>query len=154
MQRYAIGQHIPQFFWIPRGAKRQPPASVRGMVGFWLFTLTVGAGLTALGWNDDFSGSDLMTLLLLFHVFDDIKDGIRHRWPAALAATAVLWGGSRSTGAVLPGSLDDAWAQSVAAAAGVTLGLAVSVAITHLPERRPRRPVEGHDSGVGGQASR
>jgi hypothetical protein len=123
------------------------------MVGFWLFALTLGAGLTALDWTDDFSGSDLMALLLLFHVVDDIIDGVRYRWPAALAAIAVLWGVSRLTNVVLPGSLDDAWAQSVAAAVGVTLGLAVSVAITRLPERRLRRPVEGHDSGVGGQAS-
>ncbi|MEW2389325.1 hypothetical protein AB0933_13295 [Streptomyces venezuelae] len=139
MQRYAIGHHIPPFFWLPRGAGRQPPTSVRRLVGFWLFVLACGAGLTALDWNDDFGGSHLMALLFLFHIVDDISDGIRHRWPAALAAVAVLWGASRLTSAVLPGSLDDAWARSVASAVGVTLGLAVSAAITRLPERRLHR---------------
>ncbi|MFE9674648.1 hypothetical protein ACFYO5_11085 [Streptomyces sp. NPDC006259] len=154
MQKYAIGQHVTPFFWLPRGARRQPPTSVRRLVGFWLFMLAFGAGLTALGWDDDFGGSHLMALLFLFHIVDDISDGVRHRWPAALAAVAVLWGATRLTSAVLPGSLDDAWALSVAAAVGVTLGLAVSAAITRLPERRLHRPAGEHDFGVGGQDSR
>jgi hypothetical protein len=123
-------------------------------VRFWLFVLAVGTGLTALDWDDDFGGNHLMVLLFLFHIVDDINDGVRHRWPAALAAVAVLWGATRLTSSVLPGSLDDAWAQSVAAAVGVTLGLAVSAAITRLPERRPHQPAGGHDSGAGGQESR
>ncbi|MEV0937736.1 hypothetical protein [Streptomyces phaeochromogenes] len=154
MQKYAIVQHIARFFWPWRGAKRQPPTPVRQLVRLWLFALAFGAGLTALGWDDDFGGSHLMALMLLFHIVDDITDGVPHRWLAALAAVAVLWSTSRLTSAVLPGSLDDAWAQSVAAAAGVTLGLAVNATITRLPERRPHRPLEGHDSGFGGQASR
>lgn len=154
MQKYSTGQHIPPFFRLPRGVRRQPPPSVRRLVGFWLFVLASGAGLTALDWDDDFGGSHLMALLLLFHVVDDISDGVRHRWPAALAAVAVFWGATRLTSAVLPGSLDDAWAQSVAAAVGVTLGLAASAAITRLPERRLHRPAGGHDSGFGGQDSR
>ncbi|WP_234358608.1 hypothetical protein [Streptomyces sp. NRRL B-24085] len=153
MQKYAIVQHITRFFWPWHGARRQPPTSVRRLVWLWLFALAFGAGFTALGW-DDFDGSFLMAMLLLFHVVDDISDGVRHRWPAALAAVAALWGATRLTSAVLPGSLDNAWAQSVAAAVGFTLGLAVSAAITRLPERRPRRPVDGHDSGFGGQDSR
>ncbi|MFE2884497.1 hypothetical protein [Streptomyces sp. NPDC059272] len=153
MQRYAIVQHITRFFWPWHGERRQPPTSVRRLVVLWLVALAIGAGVTALGW-DDFDGSFLMALLLLLYVVDDISDGVPHRWPAALAAVAVLWGATRLTSAVLPDSLDNAWAQSVAAAVGVTLGLAVSAAITRLPERRPHRPVEGHDSGVGGHDSR
>jgi hypothetical protein len=79
-----------------------------------------------------------MALLLLF--YGDIIDGVRYRWTATLAALTVLSAASRLTRAVLPGSLDDAWAQSVGSAVGVTLGLAVSAAITRLPERRPHRP--------------
>ncbi|WP_409239436.1 hypothetical protein [Streptomyces sp. PA5.6] len=153
MQKYAIVQHITRFFWPWRGARRQPPTSVRRLVWFWLFALAFGAGFTALGW-DDFDGSFLMGLLLLFYVVDDISDGVPHRWLAALAAVTVLWSAARLTSAVLPYSLDNAWAQSVAAAVGVTLGLAVSATITRLPERQPHRPVEGHDSGFGGQDSR
>lgn len=93
-----------------------------------------------------------MVLLLLF--YGDIIDGVRHRWPAALAAVAVLWGAGGLTSAALPGALDNAWTQSVASAVGVTLGLAVSAAITRLPERRPHRPAGGHDSGFGGHDSR
>ncbi|KUN25542.1 hypothetical protein AQJ23_16800 [Streptomyces antibioticus] len=122
-------------------------------MGLWLFALAFGAGFTALGW-DDVDGSFLMALLLLFYVVDDISDGVPHRCPAALAAVTVLWGATRLTSAVLPDSLDNAWAQSAAAAVGVTLGLAVSAAITRLPEHRTHRPVEGHDSGFGGQDSR
>jgi hypothetical protein len=153
MQKYAIVQHIARFFWLRHGARRQPPTSVRRLVVLWLVALAFGAGFTALGW-DGFDGSFLMELMLLFYIVDDISDGVRHRWPAALAAVVVLWGASRLTSAVLPGSLDNAWAQSVAAAVGVTLGFAVSAAITRLPERQLRRPVEGHDSGFDGQDSR
>ncbi|WP_306336353.1 hypothetical protein [Streptomyces sp. KL118A] len=148
MQKYAIIQHITRFFWPPRDVRRQPSTFARQLAGLWLFALAFGAGLTALGWDGDFG----MALLLLF--YGDIIDGVRHRWPAALAAVAVLSGASRLTSAVLPGSLDDAWAQSVASAVGVTLGLAVSAAITRFPERRLHRPAGGDDSGFGGQDSR
>ncbi|MCX4818048.1 hypothetical protein OG601_46600 [Streptomyces sp. NBC_01239] len=152
MQKYAIVQRITRFLWPWHGARRQPPTSVRRLVVLWLVALAFGAGFTALGW-DDLDGRFLMAMLLLFYVVDDISDGVPHRWPAALAAVTVLWGASRLTSAVLPDSLDDAWAQSVAAAVGVTLGLVVSAAITRLPERRPHRPVEGQDSGDSGQDS-
>jgi hypothetical protein len=154
MQKYAMVQHITRFFRLPRGVRGQPPTSVRRLVGLWLFALAFGAGLAALGWDDGFGGSYLVALLLLFHVIGDIIEGVRHRWSAALAAVAVLWGASRFTSAVLPGSLDEAWAQTIAAAVGVTSGLAVSAAITRLPERGLHRPVEGHGSGFGGQGSR
>ncbi|MEU5031557.1 hypothetical protein [Streptomyces milbemycinicus] len=39
------------------------------------------------------------------------------------------------TSAVLPGSLDAAWVKTIAAAVGITLGFAVTAAITRLPER-------------------
>ncbi|PSM39114.1 hypothetical protein C6Y14_34305 [Streptomyces dioscori] len=99
------------------------------MVGLWLFALAFGAGLTAIGWDDEFG-----MVLLLF--YGDIIDGVRYRWTATLASLTVLSAASRLTRAVLPGSLDDAWAHSVGSAVGVTLGLAVSAAITRLPERQ------------------
>jgi hypothetical protein len=124
------------------------------LAGLWLFALAFGAGLTAIGWDDDPGGSHLMALLLLFHVVDDIAQAVRHRWPAALAAVTLLWGAGRLTSTALPGSLDEAWAQTIATAVGVTLGLAASAAITRIPERRPRRPVKSHDPEPDGGASR
>ncbi|MDX2687479.1 hypothetical protein [Streptomyces scabiei] len=147
MRKYAIVQYITRFFWPPRGARRQPPPFVRQLVGLWLFALAFAAALTAIGWDAEFG----MALLLIF--YGDIIDGVRYRWTAILAALTVLSGASRLTEAVLPGSFDDAWAQSVGSAVGVTLGLAVSAAITRLPERRPHRPAGKHDSGVSGQDS-
>ncbi|MEV7141487.1 hypothetical protein [Streptomyces tauricus] len=147
MQKYAIIQHITRFFRPPCGATPQPPTFARQLVALWLFALAAGAGLTAIGWDDEFG----MTLLLLF--YGDIVDGVRYRWTAALTAVTVLLAASRLTRAVLPGSLDDAWAHGVGSAVGVTLGLAVSVAITRIPERRPHRPAGGHDSGFSGQGS-
>ncbi|MGN9821753.1 hypothetical protein ACTMUQ_41445 [Streptomyces sp. SD11] len=112
--------------------------------------LVLGAGFTAFGWDDELGGSHPMAVMLLFHVVDDINEGVRHRWPAALAAVALLWGASRLTNTVLPGSLDAAWAATLAAAVGVTLGLAVAATITRFPERRLRRPVKGQDSRFDG----
>ncbi|MGN9821632.1 hypothetical protein ACTMUQ_40750 [Streptomyces sp. SD11] len=147
MQKHAIIQHITRFFRPPRGATRQPPTFARQLVALWLFALALGAGLTAIGWDDEFG----MALLLLF--YGDIVDGVRYRWTATLAAVTVLLAASRLTRAILPGSLDDAWAHSAGSAVGVTLGLAVSAAITRLPERRPHRPAGGHDAGFSGQDS-
>ncbi|WP_404200555.1 hypothetical protein [Streptomyces tauricus] len=147
MQKYAIVQHITRFFRPPRGAPRQPPTFARQLVALWLFALALGAGLIAIGWDAEFG----MALLLLF--YGDIIDGVRYRWTAALAAVTVLLAASRLTGAVLPGSLNDAWAHSVGSAVGITLGLAVSAAITRLPERQPHRPAGGHNSGFSGQDS-
>lgn len=107
--------------------------------------LAFGAGFTAFGWADELEGFHPMGVMLLFHVVDDINDGVRHRWPAALAAVALLWGASPLTSTVLPGSLDAAWAATLAAAVGVTLGLAAAATITRFPERRLRRPVKGQD---------
>ncbi|MET8331983.1 hypothetical protein [Streptomyces sp. NPDC005181] len=87
-------------------------------------------------------------MMLLLNVVDDIIEGVRHRWPAALASVAVLSGASRLTSAVLPGSLDAAWAETIAAAAGVTLGLAVADAITRLPERLAAPVKGGPGSGL------
>lgn len=147
MQKHAIIQHITRFFRPPRGATRQPPTFARQLVALWLFALALAAGLTAIGWDDEFG----MALLLLF--YGDIVDGVRYRWTATLAAVTVLLAASRLTRAILPGSLDDAWAHSAGSAVGVTLGLAVSAAITRLPERRPHRPAGGHDAGFSGQDS-
>ncbi|WP_264349528.1 hypothetical protein [Streptomyces milbemycinicus] len=88
-----------------------------------------------MGWDDEFGGSYIMAMMLLLNVVDDIIEGVRHRWPAALAAVAILSGASWLTSAVLPGSLGAAWAKTIAAAVGVTLGFAVAAAITRLPER-------------------
>ena len=154
MRKYAIVQHTTRFFWLPRGAGRQPPTSVGRLAGVWLFTLACGAVLTTFGWDDDLDDGQPMVLLLVFHVIEDIAQGVRHRWPAALAAVTLLWGVARFTGACLPGSLSWAWTQTIAAAAGVTLALAASAVITRLPERRPRRPVAGHDADSRGQRSR
>ncbi|MGW7262272.1 hypothetical protein [Streptomyces sp. NPDC054842] len=147
MQKYAVIQHITRFLRPPRGARRQPPTFARQLVDLWLFALAFGAGLTAIGWDEEFG----MGLLLLF--YGDIIDGVRYRWTAILAAVTVLSIASRLTRTVLPGSLDDAWAHGVGSAVGFTLGLAVSATITRLPERRRHRPADGKDSGFCGQDS-
>ncbi|MEU5950839.1 hypothetical protein [Streptomyces sp. NPDC047525] len=102
-------------------------------MGIWLAVLAVGAVVTATGWDEEFGGSYLMAVLLVLNAVDDIIGGVRHRWPAALAAVVVLLAASRLTGAVLPGSLDAAWEATLATAVGVTLGLAAAAAITRLP---------------------
>ncbi|MFE7030114.1 hypothetical protein ACFU9Y_07365 [Streptomyces sp. NPDC057621] len=147
MQKCAIIQHLTRLFWPPRGAGRQPATFARQLVGLWLFALAFGAGLITIGWDEEFG----LALLLLF--YGDIIDGVRYRWTAALAALTVLSVASRLTRAVLPGSLDGAWAESVGSAVGVTLGLAVTAAITRLPARRPHRPDGGHGFGSSGQDS-
>lgn len=70
---------------------------------------------------------------------------VRHppcRSPASTAPLAGRTGRSGDpvgrelvTSAVLPGSLDAAWVKTIAAAVGITLGFAVTAAITRLPER-------------------
>ncbi|MFF8641334.1 hypothetical protein [Streptomyces sp. NPDC015345] len=141
MRKHSVVRRVTRIFWIPRGAERRRPMPVRRLAGLWLSMLALGAGLTALRWDDALNGSHLMTMMLLFHVVDDIVEGVRNRWPAALAAVALLWGTSRLTRAVLPASLDAAWAATIAAAVGATLGLAVAATITRirpLPRHRGR----------------
>lgn len=133
MQKYTVHQRVTRFFRLPSDARREQPTSCRRLVGIWLAALAIGAGFTACGWDDEFGGSPLMAVMLGLYVVDDIIGGVRHRWPAALAAVAVLFGASRLTGALLPGSLDAAWAATLAAAVGVTFGLAAAAAITRLP---------------------
>ncbi|MFJ4632939.1 hypothetical protein [Streptomyces sp. NPDC088847] len=147
MKKYAIVQYVTRFLWLPRGAVRRQPTFVRQLVGLWVFALAFGAGLTAIGWDNEFG----MALLLMF--YGDIIDGVRYRWTAVLASITVLSAAGVLTRAVLPGTLDDAWAHCVGSAVGVTLGLAVSAAITRLPERRPHRPARGHDSKFSSQDS-
>ncbi|MES4909441.1 MULTISPECIES: hypothetical protein [unclassified Streptomyces] len=135
MQKYTVVQHIKRFFWIPRSARRRQPTPCWRVIGLCLSVLAFGAGVTAVGWDDEFGGSYIMAMMLLLNVVDDIIKGVRHRWPAALAALAILSGASWLTSAVLPGSLGAAWANTIAAAVGVTLGFAVAAGITRLPER-------------------
>ncbi|GAA1937012.1 hypothetical protein GCM10009837_74020 [Streptomyces durmitorensis] len=133
MAKYSVNQRVKRFFRLPRDAARKPPTPYGRLVGIWLAVLAVGAVVTATGWDDEFGGSYLMAVLLVLNAVDDIIGGVRHRWPAALAAVVVLPAASRLTGAVLPGSLDAAWEATLAAAVGVTLGMAVAAAITRLP---------------------
>jgi hypothetical protein len=84
MQKYAIVRYITRFFRPSPGARRQPPTFARQLMGLWLLALAFGAGLTAIGWDDEFG----MVLLLLF--YEDIIDGVRYRWTAILAVLTVL----------------------------------------------------------------
>ncbi|MEV0529911.1 hypothetical protein AB0I66_41535 [Streptomyces sp. NPDC050439] len=139
MHKHTIIQHLTRLLGPPRDTRRQPPAFARQLAGLWLFALALGAGLTALALDAMFA----MALLLL--LYGDIIDAVRHRWPAALTAVTVLWATSRLTNTLLPDSLNEAWTQNIASAAGITLGLAVSATITHLPQHQPHQPTEGSD---------
>jgi hypothetical protein len=135
MGKYTVAQHITRFFWLPRGTERHQPTSYARLTGIWLASLAVGAAVTAAGGDEEYGGADIMTVIVVLNVIDDIITGVRHRWPAALAAVALLYGGSRLTGAVLSDSLDADWATTIAAAVGVTLALAASATLTRLPQR-------------------
>jgi hypothetical protein len=135
MGKYTVAQHITRFFWLPRGTERHQPTSYARLTGIWLASIAVGAAVTAAGGDEEYGGADIMTVIVVLNVIDDIIMGVRHRWPAALAVVALLYGGSRLTGAVLSDSLDADWATTIAAAVGVTLALAASATLTRLPQR-------------------
>ncbi|MCX5084523.1 hypothetical protein [Streptomyces sp. NBC_00401] len=135
MGKYTVAQHITRFFWFPRGAERHRPTSYARLTGIWLASIAVGAAVTAAGGDEEFGGADIMTVIVVLNLIDDIITGVRHRWPAALAAVALLYGGSRLAEALLSDSLAPAWARSIAAAVGVTLALAATATITRLPQR-------------------
>jgi hypothetical protein len=137
MGKYTVAQHITRFFWLPRGTERHRPTSYARLTGIWLASIAVGTAVTAAGWYEEYGGADVMTVIVVLNVIDDIITGVRHRWPAALAAVALLYGGSRLAEALLSDSLDPAWATTIAAAVGVTLALAATAAITRLPQRPP-----------------
>ncbi|MFH8734211.1 MULTISPECIES: hypothetical protein [unclassified Streptomyces] len=135
MGKYTVAQHITRFFWLPRGTERHQPTSYARLTGIWLASIAVGTAVTAAGGAEEYGGADIMTVIVVLNVIDDIITGVRHRWPAALAAVALLYGGSRLTGAVLSDSLDTDWATTIAAAVGVTLALAATATLTRLPQR-------------------
>ncbi|MGW6354172.1 hypothetical protein ACWFR5_02985 [Streptomyces sp. NPDC055092] len=135
MGKYTVAQHITRFFWLPRGTERHQPTSYARLTGIWLASLAVGAAVTAAGGDEEYGGADIMTVIVVLNVIDDIITGVRHRWWAALAAVALLYGGSRLTGAVLSDSLDADWATTIAAAVGVTLALTATATLTRLPQR-------------------
>ncbi|MFI9778180.1 hypothetical protein ACIHCV_26270 [Streptomyces sp. NPDC051956] len=135
MEKYRVTQHITRFFWLPRGTERRQPTSYARLTGIWLASIAVGTAVTAAGWDEEYGGADIMTVIVVLNVLDDIITGVRHRWPAALAAVGLLYGGSRLTGAVLSDSPEPAWATTIAAAVGVTLALAATAAVTRLPQR-------------------
>ncbi|MFD3475160.1 hypothetical protein [Streptomyces sp. NPDC058695] len=135
MGKYTVAQHITRFFWLPRGTERHQPTSYARLTGIWLASIAVGTAVTAAGGADEYGGADIMTVIVVLNVIDDIITGVRHRWPAALAAVALLYGGSRLTGAALSDSLDTDWATTIAAAVGVTIALAATATLTRLPQR-------------------
>ncbi|MER7198590.1 hypothetical protein CG723_13305 [Streptomyces sp. CB01635] len=135
MAKYTVAQHITRFFWLPRGTERHQPTSYARLTGIWLASIAVGTAVTAAGGAEEYGGADIMMVIVVLNVIDDIITGVRHRWPAALAAVALLYGGSRLTGAVLSDSLDTDWATTIAAAVGVTLSLAATATLTRLPQR-------------------
>ncbi|MGW6140331.1 hypothetical protein ACWFRM_37050 [Streptomyces sp. NPDC055144] len=135
MGKYTVAQHIARFFWLPRGTERHQPTSYARLTGIWLASIAVGTAVTVAGGDAEYGGADIMAVIVVLNVVDDIITGVRHRWPAALAAVALLYGGSRLTGAFLSDSLDADWATTIAAAVGVTLALAATATLTRLPQR-------------------
>ncbi|WP_031475277.1 hypothetical protein [Streptomyces bicolor] len=129
---HGVVQSVRRFFWLPRGTPRDPAQPV-SLLLVWLFLLAVGAGGAALGL--EWEGTFAMTMGTVFTLLDDVIKGVRHRWPACVAALAVGWGVVRLAHVVVPGASDSLWGDYGVHAAWTLATLATFVAITRLPPR-------------------
>jgi hypothetical protein len=87
-------------------------------------------GGIALGWEEQ--GPLLMMVVVLMDMLENVAKGVRHRWPAFVAALAVGWGVDRLAHAGVPAS-DSLWGTYVVYALWTLTALATFVAVTRLP---------------------
>ncbi|MFD8003102.1 hypothetical protein [Streptomyces mirabilis] len=71
-------------------------------------------------------------------LLDDVIKGVRHRWPAFVAALSAGWSTDRLIGAVVSSPTDPDWADWPGLACGSLAAFATFVTVTHLPAG-PRR---------------
>lgn len=105
--RHGFTESVRRFFWLPRQASRDA-APVRPLARVWVFAVAAGAGAAALGWGD-------MVVVVMFvgivqALLDDVTKGVRHRWPAFVAALSAGWSADRLIRAVVSAPTDPDWA--------------------------------------------
>jgi len=122
---------VQRFFWLPPDVPR-PPAQVLANLWIWLLCLAVGALGAALGLEEE--GPVVMTTLVLLNLLDDVSTGVRHRWPAFVAALASGWGVNRFAHASVPSS-DSLWDEYGIYALWTLAAMATFVAVSRLPRR-------------------
>ncbi|MEV7884710.1 hypothetical protein ACWD3I_15675 [Streptomyces sp. NPDC002817] len=122
---------VQRFFWLPPDAPR-PPALVWANLRIWLLCLAAGALGTAVGWEEQ--GLFAMMMLVLLNLVDDVSEGVRHRWPAFVAALASGWGVNRLAHASVPAS-DSLWGEYGIYALWTLVAMATFVAVSRLPRR-------------------
>jgi hypothetical protein len=123
---------VRRFFWLPRELPRGSAAPWPTLQA-WLFCLAVGAAGAALGWENQ--GPMLMMVVVLMDMLENVAKGVRHRWPAFVAALAVGWGADRLASAGVPAS-GSLWGGYSVYALWTLAALATFAGITRLP--RPR----------------
>ncbi|MFI0537562.1 hypothetical protein ACH3VS_01615 [Streptomyces sp. WSLK1-3] len=98
----------------------------------WLVLLAVAACGAAFGWE-----TVSLTLLIgtVWAIFDEVTLGVRHRWPACVAALAVGWGVNRLARAGVPGSRS-LWDEFCANALCTAAALVTFVGVSRLRWRR------------------
>ncbi|MFE3034066.1 hypothetical protein ACFXKY_20815 [Streptomyces canus] len=98
----------------------------------WLFLLAVGACAAALGWE-----TVSLTLLVgtVCAMFDEVTLGVRHGWPAFVAALVVGRGVDRLGRAAVPGS-GSPWDEFCVNALCTAAALVTFVGVSRLRWRR------------------
>ncbi|MDQ0598032.1 putative membrane protein YccC [Streptomyces canus] len=122
---------VQRFFWLPPDVPR-PPARVWATLRVWLLCLAVGALGAAVGWEEE--GLVVMMMVVMANLLDDVFEGVRHRWPAFVAALAFGWGVNRLGHALIPSS-DSLWGEYGIYALWTLVAMATFVAVSRLPRR-------------------
>ncbi|MGW7204662.1 hypothetical protein [Streptomyces sp. NPDC054837] len=122
---------VQRFFWLPPDVPR-PPARVWANLRVWLLGLAAGALGTAVGGEEE--GLFAMMMLVLLTLVDDVSEGVRHRWPAFVAALASGWGVNRFAHASVSSS-DSPWGEYGIYALWTLVAMATFVAVSRLPRR-------------------
>lgn len=122
---------VRRFFWLPPDVPR-PPARVWATLRVWLLCLAAGALGTAVGGEEE--GLFAMMMLVVLNLLDDVSEGVRHRWPAFVAALASGWSVNRLAHASVPSS-DSLWGEYGVYALWTLVTLTIFVAVSRLPRR-------------------
>ncbi|EDY55375.1 MULTISPECIES: hypothetical protein [Streptomyces] len=108
------------------------PSELLPILRVWLFLLAVGACAAAFGWE-----TVSLTLLVgtVWAMFDEVTLGVRHGWPAFVAALAVGRGMNRLAQAAVPGS-GSLWDEFCVNALCTAAALVTFVGVSRLRWRR------------------